>query len=122
MVTAELAMGLPALVLLLLFGLSMLGALAAEARCADAARIGARAAARGETEDVVRRWAASAAPPGAIITIHSGANTVEIRVRAEFAGGGRSPLPGIEVEAAAVTPVEDTGTRAGAGQEDRNGR
>jgi hypothetical protein len=122
MVTAELAMGLPALVFVLLFGLTMLGALATEARCADAARIGARAAARGETDEAVRRWAALAAPPGAIITLRRGTNTVEIQVRAGFVGGGRSPLPAIGVEATAISPVEYDSARADTDVEEGNGR
>jgi hypothetical protein len=106
MVTAELAMGLPALMFVLLFALALLGAVTAQAQCMDAARIGARAAARGETEDVVRRWAESAAPPGAVVTVHRTEGAVQVRVRAELSGGERSPIPEVAVEASAVTPVE----------------
>jgi hypothetical protein len=119
MVTAELAMGLPALMLVLLFGLSMLGAVAAEARCAEAARIGARAAARGEADEVVRTWAERAAPPGAVVALRRTDDSVEVRVRAEVGGGERSPLPAIAVEASALTPVEDATTQIAG--EQRNG-
>jgi hypothetical protein len=115
MVTAELAMGLPALVFVLLFALALLGAVTAQAQCMDAARIGARAAARGETEDVVRGWAESAAPRGAVVTVHRTEGAVEVRVRAELAGGGRTPIPEVAVEASAVAPVEAAAPVAVAG-------
>ncbi|MDP9241529.1 MAG: pilus assembly protein, partial [Actinomycetota bacterium] len=47
-VTAELATALPVLVFLLAVALGAVGAVTAQLRCVDAAREGARAAARGE--------------------------------------------------------------------------
>ncbi|AEH11559.1 MULTISPECIES: TadE family type IV pilus minor pilin [Protofrankia] len=55
--TAELAVAIPSLVLVLLIAIWVVSAVSVQARCAEAARIGARAAARGETDEMVRTWA-----------------------------------------------------------------
>jgi hypothetical protein len=86
--TAETAVALPALALLM--ALLMWGVLAAAAqlRCVDAARIGARAAARGEPDgnvlDAVRR----AAPPGAVVRFDRGPDLVRVSVEALSSGPG----------------------------------
>lgn len=68
-VTVETAVALPALVLVLTVALWGVSAAAAEVSCVDAARAGARAAARGEREAAVRAAVLRAAPSGAAVQI-----------------------------------------------------
>ena len=56
MATAELAVVLPAVLLVLAVALSALGLAIDQIRCVDAARAGARAAARGDTAGAVTQW------------------------------------------------------------------
>jgi TadE-like protein len=79
-VTAEAAMVIPALVTvaaLLIWGLM---AAAAQIRCVDAARAGARAAARSETPADVLRAARAAAPEGARVSVRKSGGLVRVRV------------------------------------------
>ncbi|GLW70103.1 hypothetical protein Kpho02_24020 [Kitasatospora phosalacinea] len=106
MVTAETAVGLPALVLLaamLTWGLVAAGA---QIRCVDAARIGARAAARGDTDALAR--ATAAAPRGAKVAIDLDATTVRATVEAPCPGPGRlAALLSVRLTATAVGARED---------------
>jgi hypothetical protein len=108
MATAEVAVALPVLVLIALLGAGVVGAVGDELRCRDAARLAARAAARGEPSDVVRSIAAQAAPTGARIDIGSGdgvvsvAVSVVVRVPGPWAGKG----PHTTVSARAVAVAE----------------
>ncbi|ETA02599.1 hypothetical protein ThrDRAFT_01571 [Frankia casuarinae] len=107
--TAELAIGLPSLFVVFFLAAWMLGAVAAQTRCADAARIGARLAARGEPDSAVHTMVIQAAPVGSTVTLHRGAGRLEVQVSVHVGGIGVSRLvPGIEVAARAVTPVEAT--------------
>jgi hypothetical protein len=109
-------MGLPTLVTVLFMAVWVVGAVNAQARCAEAARIGARAAARGETEEVVRAWAQRAAPAGATVTVSRAGEAVRVDVRADFTGGAsRSILPPVPVSASAVAPSEDLAREATGG-------
>jgi len=79
-VTAEAAMVIPTLVTvaaLLVWGLM---AAAAQIRCVDAARAGARAAARAETPADVLRVARAAAPAGAQVSVRKSGGMVRVRV------------------------------------------
>ncbi|MEU7904183.1 TadE family type IV pilus minor pilin [Actinoplanes sp. NPDC049118] len=110
--TAELAAGLPALMLLLLAGLTAVGAVTAKGRCVDAAREGALLAARGGpgADDAAR-----IAPAGARIDLSGDADSVTVTVRAPvpILGGH---LPAITVGASATAAREPDGTgRGGAG-------
>jgi hypothetical protein len=100
--TAELAAGLPALMLLLLAGLTAVSAVTAQGRCVDAAREGALAAARGGP-GVAR--AGRIAPPEAQVSLVEGEDTVTVTVRAPvpILGGH---LPAITVRAEAVAARE----------------
>jgi len=100
--TAELAAGLPALMLLLFAGLTAVGAVTTKGQCVDAAREGAVAAARGEAGAAA---AARVAPDGAAIDLGGDAETVTVSVRAPIRvlGGG---LPVITVAATAVAARE----------------
>lgn len=110
-VTAETAMVIPVLVVLtgtLIWGLM---AAAAQIRCVDAARAGARAAARSETPAVVREVARRAAPGGARVTVVRDGDMVRVRVTVPRP---RFPLT-LTAEAAALD--EDTvAAEGGAGQ------
>lgn len=107
-VTAELAMALPSLVAVLFAVVWMLSAVSAQTRCAEAARLAARAAARGESALSTRFWALQAAPPGAAIEIDEGAGTVRVRVMAPVGAGGAGRLvPSLTVSATAVAAFED---------------
>jgi Flp pilus assembly protein TadG len=60
--TVETALAVPSLILLVLALAGILAGMAAQIRCVDAARLGARAAARGEPPDAIRAAVARAAP------------------------------------------------------------
>lgn len=106
--TAELAAGLPALMLLLLCGLTAVGAVTAQGRCVDAAREGALVAARGGAG---LENAARIAPADARVSLAEGEDTVTVTVRARvpFLGGH---LPAITVRAEAVAAREPDATPA----------
>lgn len=111
-VTAEAAVTVPVLVLfstLLLWGLM---AAAGQIRCVDAARAGARAAARSEPDAVVREAARAAAPSGADVAVVRSGDQVRVRVTA------RSPGLAVGLHADAVALAEDSvmGESAAGGQ------
>jgi hypothetical protein len=100
--TAEFATSLPAVVLLLLTGLTGVDALVTKVRCVDAAREAARAAARGEAPDsLARRYA----PDGATVSVQFDGDLVRATVRATARPLG-GHLPGFDIEAGAVAAVE----------------
>jgi Flp pilus assembly protein TadG len=102
--TAELAAGLPALMLLLLAGLTAVGAVTTKAQCVDAAREGAIAAARGEPGVAA---ASRIAPDGASVAVRPGGDTVTVTVDApvRLLGG---VLPRLSVRAVAEAAMEPT--------------
>ncbi len=100
--TAEMAAGLPALVLLLLVGLTAVNAVSTRAACLDAAREAALAASRGEPgESAAHRYA----PPGAEVAVVVDDEVVRVTVRAPVRALG-TDLPAIVVVATAVAAVE----------------
>jgi hypothetical protein len=100
--TAELAAGLPALMLLFGFGLTAVTAAAAKMQCLDAAREAALAGARGAEAVPV---AARIAPDGASVLIGGTAESVTAEVAAPVRMFG-ADLPGFEVRATAVAARE----------------
>lgn len=100
--TAELAVGLPALVLFLVAGLSAVSAVTTQLRCLAAARDGALAASRGEPGTAAAR---RSAPEGAAVTVVVEADTVRVRVGAPVRPLG-GLLPRVAVSAEAVAAVE----------------
>ncbi|WP_371480742.1 TadE family type IV pilus minor pilin [Kitasatospora sp. NBC_00315] len=111
--TAETAVALPALVLLAAMLIWGVVAAAAQIHCVDAARVGARAAARGDTDAVA--VARSAAPPGAVVRITTAGDAVRVTVEAPCPGPGRlAALLSVRLGATAVAAREDTMT-GGAG-------
>ena len=104
--TAELAAGLPALMLLLLAGLTAVGAVTTKTQCVDAAREGALAEARGEPGAAA---AARVAPPGSAINLAGDDDTVTATItsRVRLLGGH---LPIITVTSTAVAAREPDST------------
>ncbi|SCE65103.1 hypothetical protein GA0074695_0018 [Micromonospora viridifaciens] len=100
--TAELAAGLPALVLLLLTGLTAVEAVTTRAGCLAAAREAALAASRGEPGSAA---GARHAPAGADISVTVSGDRVTAMVRAPVRALG-ARLPRITVSATAVAAVE----------------
>ena len=82
MVTAEFAVVLPALLLVLAVALSALGLAVDQVRCVDAARLAARALARGDAEGSARALAATAGPPGAVVVLGAAGSEVSASVTA----------------------------------------
>ena len=80
MVTAEFAVVLPAIVLVLALSLGALGLALDQIRCVDAARAGARAAARGDTYGAVIGVTRRAAPSGALVSMSTPGAYVRISV------------------------------------------
>jgi hypothetical protein len=105
-VTAETAVALPALVIVLAASLWAVAVVGVHLQCVDAARTGARAAARGEPADAVREAVARSAPANAKVDVSSGAEVarVEVSVRVEPPWGPMSPA--VDVKASAVSALE----------------
>ena len=97
-VTAELVVVLPAIVLALLVGVSAVSAMTMRMRCADAAAVGARLAARGDSPDAVVAATRRVAPAGAVVRLETTTDTVQVVVSASapLLPGG-SWLPGLAV-------------------------
>ncbi|GIJ23424.1 TadE family type IV pilus minor pilin [Micromonospora lutea] len=100
--TAEMAAGLPALVLLLLTGLTTINAVSTKAACLDAAREAALAASRGEPGVAAGD---RHAPTGAEVSVVVDGEYVRATVRASVRALG-ADLPAISVVATAVAAVE----------------
>jgi hypothetical protein len=113
MVTAEAAVVLPALVLVLALCLGAIGVGIGELRCVDAARAGARALARGETSAQAVRAARAAAPSGASVRARSTGAVVEVTVSARVPLFGalarRVSLPVSAHASAEVEPGRESG-------------
>lgn len=110
-VTAETAVLLPVLLIVLAAAVGVLACVAAQLRCVDAARAAARVAARGDTPALVRTTGERLAPAGATVTLRSaGEGTVEVVVTAQVRpfGGALGGLPAVPVSGRAVAPVEGT--------------
>lgn len=104
-VTAETAVALPSLLLVLGIALGAVEAAATRVACIDAARIGARALARGEDPAAARSAAERAAPPHSHVSLHEDALDAEVTVRAPVRVGPLD-LPSLTVAGHAVTPME----------------
>lgn len=105
MVTAETAVALPALLVLVCAAISAVTVATAQLRCLDAAREGARVAARGETPAATRARAARVAPRSASVSVSFVADRAEVVVAAEVEPLGQL-LPAVEVRGRAVAVRE----------------
>ncbi|NIK54888.1 TadE family type IV pilus minor pilin [Kribbella shirazensis] len=99
--TAELALALPVLVLLLLLGIWSIGLVVLNIRCIDAARDVARAVARGEPADQAKAIGRRTVPNG---TISITRDTSDIHVTVTAAPTHKPPLLTL------VTPTHITAT------------
>ncbi|WP_028810416.1 TadE family type IV pilus minor pilin [Streptomyces flavidovirens] len=100
-VTAEAAVVVPTLVLFAMTLVWALMATAAQIQCVDAARAGARAAARQEPEGTSVAVARQAAPRGARVTIGREGDLVRVTVEAPTPGLGSLALT-LRAEAVAL--------------------
>jgi hypothetical protein len=103
-VSAEAAIVIPALALITMALVWALTVASAQIQCVDAARAGARAAARSEPQAATIAAVRSAAPHGARITLGRSGDLWRIRVEAPMPGPG--PLA-LTVDAAATALAED---------------
>ena len=81
MVTAELAAAMPVAAGLAVLAVGVIGVGIDQIRCVDAARVGARALARGDPADAVTTAIRSVAPAGASVSLGGDDRTVTARVR-----------------------------------------
>jgi Flp pilus assembly protein TadG len=110
MVTAELAVALPALVVVMVAALYGVAVVTAQLRCQDAAAMAARLAARGEAAATVRSSALAAAPSGAGLSIAGSASTVTATVTVRvWAPGLSGLLPGVSVSGRAADDRQSAG-------------
>ncbi|MGI8612371.1 MAG: TadE family type IV pilus minor pilin [Nocardioidaceae bacterium] len=113
MVTAETAVVIPVLVVVAVALVWVVGLGIAQVRCLDAAREGARLAARGEPDSAVHAAVERSAPHGSAVTVatEDGEVTVTVSVQAvpdlPLLGG----LPGVQLDASATAALEDSGAR-----------
>lgn len=80
MVTAEFAVVLPAVVLVLALAVGALGLAWDQIRCVDAAATGARSASRGDSAGAVLRAASRAAPSNAVVSVSTAGDVVRVSV------------------------------------------
>jgi hypothetical protein len=107
MVQAELTVTMPVLVLLLVTGLGAVSFGAAQLRCADAAAVAARLAARDEPESVVVAAARATAPGGAQVQVRRTGERVVVTVSAPVRLPGLgATLPALVVQQSFTVPAE----------------
>ncbi|MET7594687.1 TadE family type IV pilus minor pilin [Streptomyces sp. NPDC005481] len=111
-VTAETAVMLPALVLFAMALVWALLAASAQIQCVDAARAGARAAARQDPPEAVAAVARRAAPGGARVTVRREGDLVHVTVAAHPPGPDGLTL---ELRHEAVALAEETVGTVGSG-------
>ena len=104
--TAELAVALPALVVVLAIALAALDLGLDQVRCLDAAREGARLLARGDAPGPVREAVLRAAPDGARVDIEVGEASVRVTVSAPRPAG-LDAWPGVPSAAAAAEAAKE---------------
>jgi Flp pilus assembly protein TadG len=105
MVTAETAVVLPVLLFVLAGAVAAVTVVGAQLRCVDAAREGARAAARGESDVAVSRLVDELAPDGADTRVSGDGDEVRVTVTVRVAPLGPLRLA-VPLVAAAVAVRE----------------
>ena len=103
-VTAEAAVVLPVLLVVLALLVGVVVAVGDQLRLVDAARTGARLAARGETSAVTRDAAEQIAPHGATVAVTRVGDDVEVTVRVTIRP--THWLPALHLTAHATAPLE----------------
>ena len=99
--TAEFAVALPGVVLVLGLVIAVSQVSLAQLRCVDAARAAAREAARGETSAAVQAAAAGIAPSGARISVGRSASAVSVTIAATVPLTGLGPSVAVVARASA---------------------
>ncbi|MEV5570489.1 TadE family type IV pilus minor pilin [Spirillospora sp. NPDC052269] len=112
MATAEIAVALPALVFVTVLALWAVAAASIHMSCVDAARAGARAAARGESLDAVRSLVTRSAPRGATVSVRRDADRVQVTVSTAVRPPALAALPPLDVQGHAEAETEP-GAQAG---------
>ncbi len=107
MATAELAVATPAVVIVLTVALLTFRLAVDELRCIDAARAGARAAARGDPDSEVTSTVRRMAPAASQVRIAVGSDTVSVWVAAP--GRFSGILPGTMRPSATATAAREIG-------------
>ncbi|WP_270887196.1 TadE family type IV pilus minor pilin [Pedococcus sp. 5OH_020] len=97
MVTAELAVAIPAVTLVLVLAVSALSTVMDQVRCVDAASATARALARGDSAESALARGRGLAPKRAAFTTAVSSTTVRVTVRA-------APVPGLAWLGATAEP------------------
>ncbi|MFI6800618.1 TadE family type IV pilus minor pilin [Streptosporangium canum] len=105
-VTAETAVVLPAVVVMLAVALWAVAAVGAQLECVDAARAGARAASRGESLEQVRGGVLAAAPAGAHVVVTRSAEVTRVEVSVSIRPRWGASLPAVTIRATAVSATE----------------
>ena len=105
MVTAETAVVLPVLLFVLAAAVGAVTVVGAQLRCVDAAREGARAAARGEDVATVRALVLRVAPDGMAVAVTRDGEDVRVAVSGRIPPLGPVPLE-VDVAAEAVARSE----------------
>ena len=114
MVTVETAVVLPVLLFVLAGAVAAVTVVGAQLRCVDAAREGARAAARGEDVTTVRALVLRAAPDGMGASVTRDGEDVRVTVSGRISLLGAVPLD-VEVSAEATARLEPAVIEAGRG-------
>jgi hypothetical protein len=104
-VTAELAVVLPGVVLLCAVLLFAGQAVIRQVQCTDAARAGARLAARGDPPAAVTAEASLRGPPGAVVRVVRAVDAVRVEVTAPVEGWGAGSF-GLTAHGSASALVE----------------
>ena len=106
-VTAETALALPVLVVVLAMAVWVLAAVGVQLRCVDAASGAARAAARGESPAAVTALGRRLGPGGAVVRVEQRGEQVRVTVSARVRPlPAVRTLPSLEVDATSVAVVE----------------
>ncbi|MGW3351069.1 TadE family type IV pilus minor pilin [Nonomuraea rubra] len=105
-VTAETAAMLPALMVVLAAALWAIQAVGVQLECVDAARMAARAAARGEPLDQVRAFTQTATRPNAQVAITRGPELTTVEITVEVRPSWGESLPAVRVSATATAATE----------------
>ena len=109
-VSAEMAVVLPVLMVVLTVAVWVLTAVSGQLRCADAAGAGVRLAARGSSASQVRAAVEATAPDGATVQVAERGDRVEVVVQVRLRPfGSRVRLPGVSVTGRATALREDAG-------------
>lgn len=108
-VTAETAVVLPVLLVVLAAAIWVLACVAAQLRCVDAAHAAARAAARGDAPADVQAAGRAVAPAGARVTVSRVGDQVHVVVTADVRPFGEAlrVLPAMPVAGRATADAED---------------